>query len=271
MTTEIFAAAAILAAILASARWTWWRKTVKGLPVLAYNRIGEPPAGSGARELWVSPEKFRIQISWLLAHGYSTLLFSDLLKARRHGKELPEKAVLITFEGAYKTTYTHAYPVLRELGVKGNIFTAFNFIGKADLWKDPGLEPWVDTATIEMLKEMRDSGLIEFGSLTMNHAVLTAIPAEDAAWEIAESKKQLETALGLEIRAFAYPGGAGASSPDIRAMARTAGYALDFGSGQGIAAWPHDGDEPFSRLFIKRRDTNLDLMLHLTRGASSLF
>jgi peptidoglycan/xylan/chitin deacetylase (PgdA/CDA1 family) len=271
MTTEIICGAALLCAALASARWTWWRSRAPGLPVLVYHNIGEPPAASTLTDLWISPQKFRAQISWLLARGYVPLLFSDLLKAQKNGKALPEKAVLITFDGAYEDTYTFAYRALHELGAKGNVFVAFNTIGKADLWQDPGTEPWINMATLDMLKEMRDSGLIEFGSHTMNHPDLAAIPPEDAAWELTESRKQLETALELEIRAFSYPYGSGAGSPEIRELVLKAGYTMDFGLKHGKARWPRGEDAgPIERMPVTRGDTTLDLNLFLTKGASRL-
>ncbi len=272
MTKTLLAASGFLGAALASARWAWWRAASPGLPVLVYHKIGSPPPGSKLKDLWVSPEKFRSQISWLLSHGYTTVLFSDLLKAHKGEKPLPEKAVLITFDDGYENNFVHAYKILRELGAKGNIFVVYNTIGKANLWHNPATEPWVNMADLAMLKEMQESGVIEFGSHTMNHPNLDKLPLEDAAWELTESKKQLETALGREMSAFAYPYGAGAYSPAVRASVLKAGYIFDFSFKQGKTPWPWNRDSgPIDRLFIKRGDNNLDLLLHLTRGASRLF
>jgi len=270
---KVFTAVSVFfAAAAASARWAWWRSTIPGLPVLVYHKIGTPPPGSKLKDLWVSSEKFRAQVAWLLAQGYTTVLFSDLLKAHKNEKQLPEKAVLITFDDGYENNYTQAYKILRELGAKGNIFIVFNTIGKANTWHNPDTEPWVNMASMEMLKEMQESGVIELGSHTMNHPNLEKIPLEDAAWELTESKKQLEAALGKEMCAFAYPYGAGAYTPAVRELALKAGYMLDFSFKQGKTPWPWNrAAGPIDRLFIKRGDNNLDLMLHLTRGVSRLF
>lgn len=272
MIKELFTVTAFLGVALVSARWTWWRRTTAGLPVLVYHKIGNPPAGSKLKDLWISPEKFRSQIVWLGAHGYTTVLFSDLIRAHKGGPPLPDKAVLITFDDGYENNYAHAFKILRELGAKGNIFVVYNTIGKANLWHNPGTEPWINMADLAMLKEMRESGVIEFGSHTMNHPNLETLPLEDAAWELAESKKQLEAALGVEISAFAYPYGAGAYAPEIRERALKAGYILDFSFQQGKTPWPWNRDAgPLDRLFIKRGDGDLDLRLQLERGASRLF
>ncbi|HNW45278.1 MAG TPA: polysaccharide deacetylase family protein [Elusimicrobiales bacterium] len=254
-----------------SARWTWWRPKTGGLEVLCYHKIGTPPPGSKLRELWVSPEKFRAQVKFLVDNGYKTLLFSDLLKAYKENAPLPERSVLITFDDGYENNYLTAWPILRELGAKGNIFVVFNTIGKANLWHNPASEAWVNMATLSQLKEMQASGVIEYGSHTMNHPHLGALPLEDAACEMTESKRQLEAALGKEMCAFAYPYGDGAYNTAVRAKALEAGYVFDFSFKQGKTPWPWDrAGGPLDRLFIQGGDNNWDLELQLTRGASRL-
>lgn len=272
MTSTIFAAAVLIFIVFAlSARWTWWRAPKPGLKVLCYHKIGVPPPGSKLKELWVSPEKFRAQIKYLMAKGYSTLLFSDLKKLHASGPPLPGKTVLITFDDGYENNYLHAWPILKELGAKANIFVVFNTMGKVNLWHDPASEPWVNMATLEQLKEMQSSGVMEYGSHTMSHPHLSALPPGDAAWEIAESKRQLEAAFGREMCAFAYPYGDGAYAPAIREKALEAGYTFDFSFRQGKTGWPWSRKESaIDRLFIRGGDNNWDLALQLSCGASRL-
>ncbi|OGR41473.1 MAG: hypothetical protein A2X35_10720 [Elusimicrobia bacterium GWA2_61_42] len=267
----VLISAFILIALALSARWAWWRSAAPGLRVLCYHKIGRPPAGSKLKDLWVSPAKFRSQVKYLLDHGYTTLLFSDLKKAFDSGARLPEKAVLITFDDGYENNYLHAWPILRELGAKANVFVVFNTIGKANLWHNPASEPWVNMATLAQLKEMQESGVIEYGSHTMNHPHLSALNLDDAAWEMAESKRQLEAAFGREMCAFAYPYGDGAYAPAIREKALEAGYLFDFSFRQGKTPWPWDRkNSTIDRLFVRGGDNNWDLALHLSRGASRL-
>lgn len=266
----IAAVALLLAALAVSARWTWWRPAVPGLKVLCYHKVGTPPAGSRLRDLWVSPEKFRAQVKYLLNNGYTTLLFSDLKKLHAAGAPLPEKTAVITFDDGYENNYKVAWPILKELGAKGNIFVVYNTIGKVNVWHNPASEAWVNMATLEQLKEMQDSGVMEYGSHTMNHPHLSALKPEDAAWEMAESKRQLEAAFGREMCAFAYPYGDGAYVPAIREKALEAGYTFDFSFKQGKTPWPWDRAMTIDRLFIRGRDNNWDLALQLTRGASRL-
>jgi len=262
----------VAAALAVSARWTWWRPAAApGLCVLCYHKIGTPPAGSKLKDLWVSPARFRSQVKYMLDNGYTTLTFAELKKLYDAGQNPPEKSVLITFDDGYENNYKEAWPILKELGAKGNIFVVYNTIGKTNLWHNPASEAWVNMATLEQLKEMLASGVMDYGSHTMNHPHLSALKLEDAAWEITESKKQLEAAFGREMCAFAYPYGDGAYAPEIRAKALEAGYTFDFSFKQGKTPWPWDRKAmTIDRLFIRGGDNNWDLALHLTRGASRL-
>jgi peptidoglycan/xylan/chitin deacetylase (PgdA/CDA1 family) len=62
--------------------------------------------------------------------------------------------------------------------------------------------------TPAMIAEMQASGLVEFGAHTVNHANLRRLPLEEARYEIADSKTELEDLLRHEVRHFAYPYGA---------------------------------------------------------------
>jgi peptidoglycan/xylan/chitin deacetylase (PgdA/CDA1 family) len=75
------------------------------------------------------------------------------------------------------------------------------------------------------------------GAHTLSHPVLSQMPADMAWTEITESRARLEAVLAQPIWAFAYPfGDAGSVTPQILAMAKTAGFDaafLNFGGGLG--------------------------------------
>ena len=82
-----------------------------------------------------------------------------------------------------------------------------------------------NTLTPKMMREMRTSGLVEFGAHTVSHANLLRLPASDAHHEIAESRHDLEDLLGDEVRHFAFPyGRADAAGPREFALCRELGF-----------------------------------------------
>jgi hypothetical protein len=86
-----------------SARWNWWRPASSGLPVLMYHKVGDPPAGSQLKKLWVSTKQFRRQMNYLKARGYQTLTFKDITELLARREAVPPNAVVITSTTATKT------------------------------------------------------------------------------------------------------------------------------------------------------------------------
>ena len=263
---------AAAAGAAASARWAWWRKSVEGLSVLMYHKVGAPPEPTQLRKLWVSTEAFESQIVFLKRNGYTPVRFSDLERSARTGTPLPEKPVLITFDDGYRNNFLEAFPVLQRHGVPAGVFVVYETIGRHNAWHDPGSEPWVDMLRKEDMREMADSGLIEFGSHTMRHRNLGQAPLDEARWELEESKARLEELLGHEVPFFAYPYGGGAEDPAVREAALKAGYRFDFGIRQAKAVWPWKPEQgALPRLFIRWEDTALDFRLKMTRERARLF
>lgn len=263
----LWGALAAAGAAAASARWNWWRPRADGIPVLMYHRVGDPPAGSRLRKLWVSERDFRRQLKTVLALGYEPVFASRLADPAA----LPAKPFAVTFDDGTGDNFEAAFPVLRELGVKAAVFLVADWMGKRNGWEDPDDEPWQRTLTWEQARAMQDSGLVEFGSHTMTHPDLRALGGEALAWELSESKRRIEAALGKRVDAFAYPFGAGAYDARVRKAALAAGYACDFGIKQGLAARPWTADSgAMKRLLVRRDDTLLDLRLNLTRGKARL-
>jgi len=57
------------------------------------------------------------------------------------------------------------------------------------------------------IKEMYDSGLVDFGVHTANHRILQNLPAKEWNKEIHNPRKKLSELLGREIYSFCYPNG----------------------------------------------------------------
>jgi peptidoglycan/xylan/chitin deacetylase (PgdA/CDA1 family) len=232
-----------------------------------YHKVGKPPEGSQLLPLWVSSRQFRRQMAYLKDHGYASLSLSGLVSACKGKEPLPPRSVLVTFDDGYENFYTEAFPVLEEFKIKAGVFLVADTMGASNHWHDPATETPLPMLSAGQIREMRASGLVEFGSHTLTHRNLDKISLPEARKEIGESKKRLEDFLGAEVSCFAYPYGAGAYRQDLRDAVREAGYALDFGVKQGINPWPHEPSAgPLRRLFIRGDDTAFDFYLNLTRG-----
>lgn len=78
--------------------------------------------------------------------------------------------------------------------------------------------------TWDDLMKIRNNGVL-IGSHTLTHPLLTEIAAEEARYEIVESKRKLEEKLNTQIEIFAYPFGDFESHNEkIRSYVKEAGY-----------------------------------------------
>ncbi|HNQ50977.1 MAG TPA: polysaccharide deacetylase family protein, partial [Candidatus Omnitrophota bacterium] len=98
-----------------------------------------------------------------------------------------------------------------KYGLPATIFLIVNDIGKPDKLN------W------GQIREMRDSGLITFGSHSLSHPFLECITSPpELVNEILGSKNALERSLGRPVRTFSYP--CGRLNDDVRQKVIDAGY-----------------------------------------------
>src|SRR4051812_28010127 len=75
-------------------------------------------------ELSVDPENLARQVGTLLRRGYAPVRFAELLDGG------PRKRLAVTFDDAYRSTYDHAWPALRELGVPATVYVPTDYVGR---------------------------------------------------------------------------------------------------------------------------------------------
>jgi peptidoglycan/xylan/chitin deacetylase (PgdA/CDA1 family) len=93
------------------------------------------------------------------------------------------------------------------------------------------------------LREMADSGLMEIGSHTLSHPILSSVTDEESWEELTRSRAQIEEGIGRSVRSFCYPNG----MPDdfrpsqVRQVAE-AGYACSVVAQFGMV---RSGSDPY--------------------------
>jgi len=167
------------------------------LPILMYHHIKElPPGASGLwQDLTVSPEIFKKQMEHLFKHNYRPITFKDFFNYLRTRRNLPERALIITFDDGWRNQYENAFPVLKKYNFRATFFVVVDYIGGSKFMNR------------EELKELINRGM-EIGSHTMNHPNLRGFSESELKNEIQNSKIILERMLGQEIKVLAYPYGA---------------------------------------------------------------
>ncbi len=174
------------------------------IPILMYHQIDEPPPrGTTLRGLVVSPRSFARQMAMLKWLGLKGLSMRDLepyLDGRQTGR-----VVGITFDDGYLNNFEHALPILKKYGHTATCYAVSGLIGKTNQW-DEGVVATKPLMDRSHWLQWLEAGM-DVGSHTCHHVDLTVSDDAMALSEMVESKKEIETLLGTEVRHFCYPYG----------------------------------------------------------------
>lgn len=198
----------------------WGVPVSRALPVLMYHHVC-PASGL----VTVSPDIFRDQMGALVKAGWQTLGCAELADFFA-GKSLLGKRLVLTFDDGYLDNYIHAFPVLKEFGLKAIIFLVSDWIGDGEVRSDASCPDHgeckrriaagdADSVILRWseIRKMQASGLVEFQSHTHTHTRWDrSLPdgmsrLEAIVCEMRESKKRLEEELGCEVTHLCWPQG----------------------------------------------------------------
>ena len=101
--------------------------------------------------------------SWLQKNGYHPVSLQQLIDARAGRTELPPRAVLLTFDDGYESTYTKVFPLLKQFQFPAMIALVGDWM---ETTGQPNTHVAPDThfVTWDQVREMQKSGLVEIAS-----------------------------------------------------------------------------------------------------------
>ena len=199
-----------------------WRNA-RTLTVVMFHRV--LPVGDAqwaeADPVWsVSDQAFLDCLRFFERH-YNVIGMKDLTRARGDAGELPERALLITFDDGWADTEWCALPILKQRGLPAIVFVVADAVGR-----DPKM------LTLDQLRNLHSTGVV-IGSHGLTH---TPIPqAPDAMTELRSSRAALARMLDVgeeEIDTFSFPHGL--YTPMVANRARECGYQWLFTSDKGL-------------------------------------
>ncbi|MCP3867246.1 MAG: polysaccharide deacetylase family protein [Gammaproteobacteria bacterium] len=242
MISNLLLAATILLLLWFLAHYNFWRpRAAPDLPrILMYHSVG-PGEATGMN---IPTGRFEQQLIQLQKSGFTALTLSEL------GSDMAtEKPVALTFDDGFRNNYTQAFPLLRKYGMKATVFLS------------PDIEG-IEKLGPEEIREMADSGLIEFGGHTMTHINLTTVDDETAKREIESSVESVAKLTGKPCRTFAYP--FGRYQPKHVTMLKQAGIEMAVTVKKRIRPLKNPLEIP--RLSVHGKANKLQFHLILTRG-----
>lgn len=168
------------------------------VPILSYHRFGSKPG-----RMVVTPQAFAEQLAYLARNDYRVIRLTDLIEFLEGKKPLPRRAVVITIDDGYASTYRYAYPLLKKHGFPATAFVYSDFVTSSDALN------W------DQMQEMVASGLIDIQPHSRTHANLIVRLAGESEEKYVERLDSeiltpltiLRQRLKAPIISFAYPYG----------------------------------------------------------------
>ena len=186
---------------------------MRPVPVLMYHHINHHKGDM----VTITPEVFEGQMEYLYRAGYRTLKIDELITYINGGLTLTQKAVVVTFDDGWLDNYMYAFPVLKKYKINATVFLITNRVENASLKNSKfkvqnskllipthneskvlieNSEDWKVVLNWELIKEMSNSGMIEFYSHTKSHAKCNSLPEKELMEELKESREIIEKRLG---------------------------------------------------------------------------
>lgn len=186
--------------------------------VIMYHRFAEDRYPSTSIRL----DQFEAHLRALSEGGYEVVPLAKVVAALRGGAELPERAVAITIDDAYKSLYEVAWPRFKAAGIPVTLFVNTDAV-------DAGLS---GSLSWHEIREMVGGGL-EIGGHGAAHLHMAEQSDEANRADMARSLERIGAELGLRPRLFAWP--YGEASAAAIAVAKEFGIEAAFGQHSGIA------------------------------------
>ena len=193
-----------------------------GVPVLMYHYIRDNPnpADQLGFRLSVRPADFASELDLLQFAGYHTVTPQAVYDALAGRAPLPPHPICLSFDDGYGDFATTAVPLLRAHGFTAVDYVVSGFMGR------PGY------MTADQVRSLPGAGMT-VGAHTVHHLGLDQIPPQLAAYEITQSRHDLEGLLGRPVTDFAYP--SGRYNATVEAFAGQAGFHGAVTTVEGVA------------------------------------
>lgn len=166
------------------------------LPILMFHYVSSLQ-GDLVDSNWMPTSVFEENLKALKEAGYTTLSSADAKKVLTTKTKPSDKMVWLTFDDGSLTVYRDIFPLLKKYNMHATAFIVTNFVNN----KQAGILTW------EQIKEMKESGLVDFESHSANHSDLGKITSAAMEEELKSSKDELDSKLAQKTEVICYPAG----------------------------------------------------------------
>ena len=205
------------------------------VPVLTYHDIGLQARG----RLVIGAKAFSEQMHYLKTHNYRVISLEDLHEFLQLKRQLPRRAVVLTFDDGYRSFLEYAHPLLKALRFPATLFVYTDYVGSGRNALD-----WDDLARLDAEGFQVEGHTKTHGDLRRQPGESDADHARRLRSELEASQRLFQQRLGRPARFLAYP--YGAADDAVLAHTRDSGFL------GGLTVF-REGNASFVPLFRIRR------------------
>jgi peptidoglycan/xylan/chitin deacetylase (PgdA/CDA1 family) len=203
---------------------------VRAVPVLTYHNLSKTESNI----MTVTEKSFDEQMAYLKQNGYVALTLDQFNQFVDLQAPLPKKAVLITFDDGWRSTYEIGMPILRKYNLPATLFIYTDFVGQTD-----------KALTWEMVSELQANG-VDIQCHSKSHRDLTKMNDNEQfeqyfnslVAEMTVPSEMVKQKLQHRCDYLAYP--YGATNRLVSSLAEKHGYKLAFTVNRGSAPFYQD-------------------------------
>jgi peptidoglycan/xylan/chitin deacetylase (PgdA/CDA1 family) len=171
--------------------------------VLVYHTISSPPDPLPA-DIDISPERFERQLRWL-SRWRRVVPLDETLRVRPK-----RRLAAITFDDGYRDNLTVALPLLERFQLPMTLFVAAGFLGREGYLSE------------QELREMSQHPLVTIGAHGLWHRNFNCLTANEARFELMESRQLLAGVTGRTVDLLAWP--YGECNAELEQLSAECGY-----------------------------------------------
>jgi peptidoglycan/xylan/chitin deacetylase (PgdA/CDA1 family)/folate-dependent phosphoribosylglycinamide formyltransferase PurN len=174
----------------------------------------------------LTPTQFGQQVDYLSRH-HRIVSLEEGIRLVRSGARLSRPVAVLTFDDAYRSVYTTAWPVLSQRRLPATCFVSTDLVGTDRRFEHDahsGVQQQLPVMDWSELAELRAHGWT-LGAHTANHVRLSCCPADVLRYEIEEPRRALQSKLSSDAAVLAFPfGGRDDISPQALEVAQAVGH-----------------------------------------------
>jgi len=240
----------------------------EGLRILMYHKVSPDQTD----DLTITTDNLDMQLAWITEKRYTPVSFLDLKEWIETGKTLPDRPVILTFDDAYESFYTYAWPLLNQYHMKATVFVPVAYIGKTNIW-DQGTDTLL---SVDQLKQLNYHGNIETGIHSFLHRSYAELAIEDMKEDLESCFRTMEFHSIPTIRVLAYPyGGYPKDDPglkqEMKELFQTSQLWFAVRIGNRVNPLPVRDRYELKRIDIKGTDSFLTFKIKLALGRKNPF